>query len=366
MTPSVEKALIRWKQAGLLRDETVERIRAWEASQPVRNLRWPVWVALGFGVIAVAAGILVFVSSQWDELSPLGRVYLVVAVMCGLHAAGAVVRSPALSTALHALGTITLGGAIQVTAEAFYLDGDWQRAVLLWTAGAIIGWVVLHQWPQAALAAVLTPLWLAGEWVSFVEHRQMQLTPVPLVLLLGTLFAYYTIASPAAGPPERRSLYWIGALTLFPMILITAVMRTTPTLPLPGTGLLAAGWVLALGLPLGLSYLLDSRSLAVSAGWLAWASVLGLVAEQRWTLALHGLCALGAVAMVAWGVRKGRADGINFGIAGFALTVILFSFSSLLDRFGRSLSLIVLGAVFLAGGWQLERFRRRLVAQVRT
>lgn len=365
MTPW-EKALSRWKEAGLVDEETVGRIRAWEESQPARGMRWPVWVALGFGVITIGAGILLFVGSHWDELSPVGRMCLVLATLFGLHAAGAFLKQTVLSLSLHALGTIALGAAIQLTAEVYHLDGDWQRAVLLWAAGAWTGWILLRQWPQAALAAVLTPVWLAGEWVSFMEERNQQVTPVPLVLLLGTLFAYFTVPSPGSDVPQRRALWWIGALTLFPMILVTCLIRTGASLSPPPPVLLAAGWALALGIPLGTSYLLDSRSLKITAAWLAWASALGLLAQQRWTLALHAWCALGAVAMVAWGVKNDRTDGINLGIAGFALTVIAFSFSSLMDMFGRSLSLIVLGALFLAGGWQLEQFRRKLVAQVRT
>jgi hypothetical protein len=37
-----------------------------------------------------------------------------------------------------------------------------------------------------------------------------------------------------------------------------------------------------------------------------------------------------------------------------------------MDRLGRSLGLIGLGILFLLGGWLLERFRRRLMEQVRS
>jgi hypothetical protein len=41
-----------------------------------------------------------------------------------------------------------------------------------------------------------------------------------------------------------------------------------------------------------------------------------------------------------------------------------FYVSSLLDKMGRSLGLIGLGVLFLAGGWMLERLRRQLVARL--
>ena len=51
-------------------------------------------------------------------------------------------------------------------------------------------------------------------------------------------------------------------------------------------------------------------------------------------------------------------------MAGFALTIIFFFFSSVMDKLGRSASLMALGILFVAGGWQWEKLRRRLVTQV--
>jgi hypothetical protein len=42
--------------------------------------------------------------------------------------------------------------------------------------------------------------------------------------------------------------------------------------------------------------------------------------------------------------------------------VAWFYFSDVFDKVGRSLGLIGLGILFLAGGWALEKMRRRLVA----
>ena len=62
-------------------------------------------------------------------------------------------------------------------------------------------------------------------------------------------------------------------------------------------------------------------------------------------------------------------SNISFGNGkpiAFALTVAWFYFSSLMDKLGRSLGLIGLGILFLLGGWLLERFRRKLMAQVQS
>jgi hypothetical protein len=66
--------------------------------------------------------------------------------------------------------------------------------------------------------------------------------------------------------------------------------------------------------------------------------------------------------MVAWGIYEFRAERINLGMAGFALTIIFFFFSSVMDKLGRSASLMALGVLFVSGGWYGEKLRRKLVA----
>ena len=95
-----------------------------------------------------------------------------------------------------------------------------------------------------------------------------------------------------------------------------------------------------------------------------WVVGLNLAAEARMDVAVYAWCATGAAAMVAWGIQEFRAERINLGMAGFALTIVFFFFSSVMDKLGRSASLMALGVLFVGGGWYWERLRRRLVAGV--
>jgi uncharacterized membrane protein len=76
------------------------------------------------------------------------------------------------------------------------------------------------------------------------------------------------------------------------------------------------------------------------------------------------MCALGSIGLIVWGLMEARKERINLGVAGFALTVLFFYFSNVMDKLGRSASLIGLGLLFLLGGWLLERTRRQLVARL--
>lgn len=73
---------------------------------------------------------------------------------------------------------------------------------------------------------------------------------------------------------------------------------------------------------------------------------------------------LACVGLVYWALKVRSQAVVNFGIGGFAATVMWFYVSSLLDKLGRSLGLIGLGVLFLAGGWLLERLRRQLMTRL--
>jgi hypothetical protein len=98
-----------------------------------------------------------------------------------------------------------------------------------------------------------------------------------------------------------------------------------------------------------------AAALWVAAG--SWLGNAGGILPYLWS-------AVFSAGLVSCGVLERRRERINLGVSGFALTVVVFYFSSVMDRLGRSASLIGLGLLFLGGGYVLEQARRRLVASV--
>jgi uncharacterized membrane protein len=363
-----EAALRRWTDAGLLDAGAAERIRGWERGRgPGPGARWPARLAVGLGGLMVAAGILLFVAAHWDALSPGQRFALVLALIGGLHlAAPSSERSPALATTLQACGTVALGAGVFLTGQIFHLREHWPAGLLLWALGALAGWVLLRQWPQGAMVALLTPAWLAGEWTAQATRYDAAVVGVGLLLLA---FAYIG-AEPDGGPVSlprslRRALTWIGGLALIPTALyLVSAEWWAPQAHAATGGARALAWFIALALPLAVSAGLRGREALPMVPVAAW------VAAGPWLIHQRGvapyLWAAGASALLIWwGLRDRRGSQINLGMAGFALTVTVFYFSDVMDRLGRSASLIGMGLLFLGGGYLLERTRRRLLARVR-
>jgi uncharacterized membrane protein len=371
VTSAWDGRLDRWVEAGVLEPATAERIRAWERSQqgmpapPPRGQRWPVRLALGLGGLLLCAGILLFVAAHWDRLGPASRFSLVLGTVAGFHLLGAgATRWPAVSATLHACGTVALGGGIFLSGQIFNLQEHWPSGLLLWALGAWLAWLLLRDWPQAMLVAVLTPAWLAGEWMLMTERHHGEPVLAAGLLLLALVYLGALPARLGAGLPARRALVWIGGLGVIPAALLVVasphIRQGLGDLPLLR---FASGAAVALGGPLGVAWLLHRSVAPVLIGLAAWTAAGPMLAAQR-GVAPYAWAAVLSVGVIGWGVMERRSERINLGVAGFAVTVLVFYFSSVMDRLGRSASLVGLGLLFLVGGWALERARKRLVATV--
>jgi uncharacterized membrane protein len=361
-----EVHLTHWTDAGLVGPELVGRIRDWERERsPSRGLRWPTMLALAFGAILVAAGALLFVSAHWDQISPNARMALVVLMVAVFHAGGALVsqRFESMSVTLHAIGTVTLGAAIALAGQIYNLAEHWPSAVMLWAIGAALGWALLRQWPQAALTAILVPVWLASEWSSWCTDTGTYYSPPVAAGICALSLTYLGARRSSTDSPMRKALLWIGAIALLPSALSLAVNRWSK---MPDSSMVFVGWSLALLLPCIAALLLRRRDALWSVGAVAWTALLGLCnaggADDRALVYL--CCAAGAIGLAWWGIHESRPERINLAIAGFALTVLCFYFSDVMDKIGRSASLVVMGLLFLGGGWLLERTRRGLLARM--
>ena len=360
--------LSRWTDAGLVDAATAERIRAFEAVHGGSSrLRWPIVIALAFGALMVSGGVLLFVAANWDELSPAFRFTLVLLLVSTFHIAGAVTAAwwRAMSETLHAIGTVALGAGIALSGQIFHLEEHWPAGIMVWAAGAALAWAILRHPSQLALVAILVPAWLLGEWVAAVQTRITSLeVPIAGALLLS--LAYLNAVGPGETTRPRRTLMWIGGIggTVAAIALAASNMdRRNFELPFTTTDRVA----MAIGFagPLLLAAALRGREAWTNGIALLWVATLVTLPGLDHGVATFGWWGLGAIGLVAWGVRDGRVERINLGAAAFAVTVLAFYFSRVMDKLGRSASLLTLGLLFLVGGWALERMRRRLVERSR-
>lgn len=392
MPGSWERRLSRWALAGVVDAETAERIREYERTQATSaRTRWSVWIALLFGTVLLGAGVLLLVSSVWDSVPPMGRVVMVVAMVVSFHAAGAIASGLSEKTAfaLHAVGTALLGPGLFLAGQVLALDEHWPSAVMLWAIGALAGWLVRRDAAQFALVAVLVPAWLLCEWAGLAETVDLRSALVAEAGAFLLALAYLTTRpdsprralAPGSGSGSfgdsltpHRVLAWLGAIAFLPASIVLGVQAgirisphpwyaSLPPLRSPGRVVEVVAWALALALPLAVAAVGRGRAARVNAAAALWVVVLALLPVGLARPWLYAWLALGTAGLAAWGVRELRPGQVNLATGCFALVVLFFYFDNLLDKLGRSVSLIGLGLLCLAGGYLLERVRKRMLVR---
>src|SRR5262249_28451903 len=144
--------------------------------------------------------------------------------------------------------------------------------------GALAGWLLLRQWPQAALLALLVPAWLAWGW----EVRAEIYTSTNRVILEGLLLlaiCYVTARSNEEDSEVLRALMWIGRIALLPVGVLAFVegrevfWSWRNRLEAPFLEQLV-GWCIAIALPLLVAFVLRRRAAWVNAVAAIWVLVI--------------------------------------------------------------------------------------------
>ncbi|MDR3746753.1 MAG: DUF2157 domain-containing protein [Acidobacteriota bacterium] len=376
---AIDEELQRWTRGGIIDESTAERIRLFEVSrQHPTGLRWQVLLALIFGAILLASGVTLFVAAHWDELSPAARFAVVIGMLAVLHVGGLLSRPHFdwLAITLHGVGTVAAGAAVALVGQIFNIQKHWPEGVLLWALCALAGWALLRDQVQQTISMFLIPARIICEWTARTDgYRGSEVFLARMVTVFAAVYLTCFLHS------KKKLVFGLlfGAASIA-LVVGTALLiefrgewynwEKNQTMP---RSLLLLGWFCIAVLPLVVSRILD-RSAVLPVGLiLATAIILPHLYRlsdrtyaMTWlyptpTLVAHALVALVAAFLTWWGVQQRSRALINYGVVCFAIAVLWFYFSSVMGKLERSFSLMMLGILFLAGGWALEKTRRKLV-----
>lgn len=373
---------------GLIAPEQRDRIIAHYKLQEAPNRFVAIISAIG-GVL-VAAGIILLISANWDDIPRGVKLLTGIALMLGSHAAGWWTRTRhsdfhKTAEALHLVGSILFVANIALIGQVYHLSSRPPNAILVWWVGiASFAWL-LQSKPQYILTLCAFLLWLGMEFLAdkgWFHHHDGELALLFSPAIFTALYAAgvrmeQTAARDFSSITRRFGLLglsasllpllfgWHGGENLAPMVwsaylpfaMLVVVglffaLRSEASLPLVWRGIWLAMltfWLVLIGVVCATGS--DSGSWYWHRDdWVAWLA----------SLALFGHC----LVMVNLGLLLGSRHLINLGLALLTFDVIV----AYVRLFG---SMAVTGVMFIVSGVGLivlgvfiEKRRRALLREL--
>jgi hypothetical protein len=315
--PSVEEQLARWRDAGLIDEEQVQRILAFETTpsgpgaRPAAERPGLLETLLYLGIAVAVVGVFTLVAQNWDELRTWARIAVLAVPGTLLVLAGAAMRATDQPAVRRASGLAWLA-AVAILAGAVGVAGNeagWQGRSIWLTAGIL----------ASGLALVL--------WAVQPAHPQVIAVAGGLALLAGGT-AQWT----EGYEPETAGLL-IAAFAAVALVL---------------TELRLFG-------PAGSARLLGA------AGVMAGLTIAAYATES--SLWLESLVFIAGAALIAVGLRRSEFTYIAVAVAGLFLGLVLFIFRHFEDELGAPVALLLTGTFVIAAVLMLALLRRRMPAE---
>ena len=385
-----------WEREGTITAEQAQEILARypEDSPDYEAARRRQALVVGFsilGAVLVGLGVITFFAANWDEIPrgvKLGALFAGVAISYG---AGYLLWQrlgyTAVGIALVLLGSIIFGAGVHLIGQIYHVPVDHPDLTAFWFLGVLPLAYAIRSRPVTFLAIVLF-LAAVGFRLNYWDQFAGRVDEIGIFALYAGLgLSIYAIGRVKQQFPEWDPMG--GAFRATGLVVAFAALYVLTFESLHGGGETVEGlssryWSLA--------YVAAVVAVA-SLAWVVWghrgnfrsslvevcelAAVLVLLAafhlvvqipaedEVIYTIVFNVLFALSVLGMLISGYLQGNEARVNLALGLTALFIITRYFEYSTTLFDLSLVLVGAGVILLAGGFLLERGRRRLMASMR-
>lgn len=386
-----EKIIDRWVQQGVITETQSKRMRAdvVEARKEYGSNRL-ITALSTIGALLLGIGAILFIASNWQEMSRLMKQVILLASTFGSLGLGYYFHSvrrtlPKLGSALIFLSSLLFGATLALLGQMYHTPANASGLLLVWLIGVAPLAYFLRSGPLATVAGVLLVLW-AESYTFYIRDFFSVTTDTFVFLPLFTLVlgaALFTFGGVHSLKTEffrmARVYRIIGAqvalavLFLFsfaevlrelsreavdpsPRLLISLVVATAATL-------LFGGWRI-LSLKNKTHFDSIEYGVTVAVVGLAYVSLMADL-DTADSLAIIFTIGLALVALVLlWmGYEQEDLRLVNMGSGWLGLLILVRYFDFFWDLLPRSLFFLIGGALLVGGGTWLERKRRQLKKQ---
>lgn len=369
--------LREWEREGLITADIAGAIadRYVPSGEGVAARFTPVRVILGLGACFVGIGLIWLVAANLDQLSPLLRFVVVMALWIGLAVAAELTRD-LVSAALRLLTAISFGAVVFQAAQSLQVPAYRPVLLLAWGLGAL-----LYAYARFSRAAGFVGIAVLAAWYVWqvMDARGSVVTFTGAVLLLSVAAVALAALHPSTWRRFGRLWLALGAV----MSLIGLFAAALPSGGDAGwTGGLTAGVLLVIGLAAAalwrsgrddqLELGLAGAALVLGVGLSLWQPSEGMsmvpddLSPAMWLRT--GLAILVFLVVAGgWAVVGARRElGLISALAtvGVVIFTTFQSFAVFAPIISGATLFLAVGAVMIITGIVAERARRRIGAEV--
>lgn len=373
-----ERKLRAWRDAGLIDNEIVDRIRIWEAAhqRPVG-----LWAMIGLGALAIGLGVLSVVAANWDAVPGEVRLAIHLFLLAGFFLfLWWYLPTAERKNGYFQDGLLFIAAVLGLTFFG-HIGQVYQTSSPLWQP--LLAWIVIFSplmlmfgqgWPIAGLwmVAVLGTAWSHADEYGQIWSWSGQASRLSHPTIYWGLIASppMLIAATAAWlrPRSGRAPFWRLLEQLAVGVILMGVTIALIARGWDGgshylIGAIAIQSLAMAGAAAALMAARPDRSAKATAGVLAIGAILHLLnaligrAGGAWSGAIFFLALWGAVAAGALFARSRGA--FQAAITLIALRIIILSFELSNDLLGSGVGLIMVGAFAMLVAWMTVRIARR-------
>ncbi len=408
----IETALRIWQEKKLLTAEKAGELRkALPEADDVSHKAIGIFSAVG--AVLVGLGIILFVASNWQAMTPVIKVAILLAGMVATAFAGYALAYEGQTytktgLALLLINAFLYGASIFLIGQIYHLPLDWTTGMFAWFLGvAIFAYALqsrLHLWlavPILLLALswfsssvrtggsefeslfddsgilVLYPILGLGlmstgvlhrlhNWLRFGERTLMHwgLFLLTLIMVVSTVersvfFGFFQF---------RTDAFALCVMGVSLAALIAAFVWGKFETPQGRFGLLALGLYIAFTfvlarIPLWMGYPEFTNLVYGAPAWVSEPGIFSLAA----LFVIHIVMVFVFLLVVIWeGTLLKSPQFVNIGMLGLAFAIFIQYFSWAFEQLDRSVAFILGGVLILGLSSVLERQRRRIIASLHT
>lgn len=206
---TLSNAVSDWSGRGVIDKPTAEILLA-DISSQIKTRSFSSIIML-LGAICLCFGIMTFVAANWDAMSSLTRVGLLIAALWAAWGISIILKAQNRDWASHIFVMLAcgiFGACIMLISQIYHLQGEPKDAVWLWAIGTGLAALATRSVPALVLYIILITLWAVMDFDLFGRESKIEYSYL-IYWSLGALGAWIASSRFSAHVLSASLVFWL-------------------------------------------------------------------------------------------------------------------------------------------------------------